>query len=132
MNLLLDTHTFIWWDSDPGRLSALALAALRKKWTEAVQSCREALRLNPFEPHTRMLLIDCLIHLGEKKNAHRVRDASRSEAGGAGQSVALVRRVDGEQALGRGSIISESRKINGNGAASVSVRDGFIMNQGKS
>jgi PIN domain nuclease of toxin-antitoxin system len=29
MNLLLDTHTFIWWDSDPGRLSAPALAPLR-------------------------------------------------------------------------------------------------------
>jgi PIN domain nuclease of toxin-antitoxin system len=29
MNLLLDTHTFIWWDSDPGQLSAPALAALR-------------------------------------------------------------------------------------------------------
>jgi PIN domain nuclease of toxin-antitoxin system len=29
MNLLLDTHTFIWWDSDPGRLSAKALAAFR-------------------------------------------------------------------------------------------------------
>ncbi|HEY7308427.1 MAG TPA: tetratricopeptide repeat protein [Gemmataceae bacterium] len=43
--------------------------ALRKKWTEAVQSCREALRLNPFEPRTRMLLIDCLVHLGEKQNA---------------------------------------------------------------
>jgi Flp pilus assembly protein TadD len=43
--------------------------ALRKKWAEAVQSCREALRLNPFEPRTRMLLIDCLVHLGEKKNA---------------------------------------------------------------
>ena len=29
MRLLLDTHTFIWWDSDPGRLSATALAAFR-------------------------------------------------------------------------------------------------------
>ena len=29
MRLLLDTHTFIWWDSDPARLSAVALAALR-------------------------------------------------------------------------------------------------------
>jgi PIN domain nuclease of toxin-antitoxin system len=28
MRLLLDTHTFIWWDSDPGKLSAAALAAL--------------------------------------------------------------------------------------------------------
>src|SRR5437660_876360 len=29
MKLLLDTHVFIWWDSDPGQLSAPALAALR-------------------------------------------------------------------------------------------------------
>jgi PIN domain nuclease of toxin-antitoxin system len=29
MKLLLDTHAFIWWDSDPGQLSALALASLR-------------------------------------------------------------------------------------------------------
>jgi PIN domain nuclease of toxin-antitoxin system len=28
MKLLLDTHAFIWWDSDPGKLSAKALAAL--------------------------------------------------------------------------------------------------------
>jgi PIN domain nuclease of toxin-antitoxin system len=26
MKLLLDTHTFIWWDSDPSRLSARVLA----------------------------------------------------------------------------------------------------------
>ena len=29
MRLLLDTHTFIWWDSDPAQLSAVALTALR-------------------------------------------------------------------------------------------------------
>ena|ERR1700722_4468338 len=29
MKLLLDTHAFIWWDSDPTQLSAPALAALR-------------------------------------------------------------------------------------------------------
>ena len=38
MKLLLDTHAFIWWDSDPGRLSATALAALRdpanEPWVE--------------------------------------------------------------------------------------------------
>jgi PIN domain nuclease of toxin-antitoxin system len=28
MKLLLDTHAFIWWDSDPQRLSAAAKAAL--------------------------------------------------------------------------------------------------------
>ena len=29
MKLVLDTHAFIWWDSDPARLSPAALAALR-------------------------------------------------------------------------------------------------------
>jgi PIN domain nuclease of toxin-antitoxin system len=29
MRLLLDTHAFIWWDSDPAQLSPAALAALQ-------------------------------------------------------------------------------------------------------
>ena len=29
MKLLLDTHTFIWWDNEPARLSTVALAACR-------------------------------------------------------------------------------------------------------
>ena len=29
MKLLLDTHTFIWWDSNPSQLSTAALTALR-------------------------------------------------------------------------------------------------------
>src|SRR5258708_28560892 len=29
MKLLLDTHVFIWWDSEPGRISTSAMAALR-------------------------------------------------------------------------------------------------------
>lgn len=35
MKLLLDTHTFIWWDSDPSQLSTAALAALRDPANEA-------------------------------------------------------------------------------------------------
>jgi PIN domain nuclease of toxin-antitoxin system len=31
MRLLLDTHAFIWWDSDPVRLSPTALAACRDR-----------------------------------------------------------------------------------------------------
>lgn len=34
MKLLLDTHAFIWWDSDPAQLSAPALAALRDPGNE--------------------------------------------------------------------------------------------------
>ena len=35
MKLLLDTQTFIWWDSDPAGLSAPALAAIRDPANEA-------------------------------------------------------------------------------------------------
>lgn len=40
MNLLLDTHAFMWWDSDPAKLAPRALAALRDpsntKWISVV------------------------------------------------------------------------------------------------
>jgi PIN domain nuclease of toxin-antitoxin system len=35
MKLLLDTHTFIWWDSDPAKLSPQALALCRD-WVNVV------------------------------------------------------------------------------------------------
>ena len=31
MKLLLDTHTFVWWDSDPSRLSSSALQACQNQ-----------------------------------------------------------------------------------------------------
>ena len=38
MRLLLDTHTLIWWDSDPGRLSSVALSAIREPANEILLS----------------------------------------------------------------------------------------------
>jgi len=38
MKLLLDTHVFIWWDSDPARLSPHALAALEDPANQVVLS----------------------------------------------------------------------------------------------
>ena len=38
MKLLLDTHVFVWWDSDPARLSPAALAALTNPANEVVLS----------------------------------------------------------------------------------------------
>lgn len=38
MRLLLDTHAFIWWDSDPARLSPAALDALRDPANEVLLS----------------------------------------------------------------------------------------------
>lgn len=35
MKLLLDTHVFLWWDNDPGQLSAAALAAISDPANEA-------------------------------------------------------------------------------------------------
>jgi PIN domain nuclease of toxin-antitoxin system len=42
MKLLLDTHTFIWWDSDPTQLSAPALTALRDPGNEVWLSVASA------------------------------------------------------------------------------------------
>ena len=38
MKLLLDTHAFLWWDSDPGKLSPKALAACQDPANEMVLS----------------------------------------------------------------------------------------------
>jgi PIN domain nuclease of toxin-antitoxin system len=38
VKLLLDTHTFIWWDADPARLSAVALALCRDPANQLVLS----------------------------------------------------------------------------------------------
>jgi PIN domain nuclease of toxin-antitoxin system len=38
MKALLDTHTFIWWDSDPAKLSAQALALLQNPTTTVLLS----------------------------------------------------------------------------------------------
>lgn len=54
------------WQGHAYRGQALAL---RKQWAEAVVSCAAALRLNPFDPPTRMLHINCLIHNGQKQRA---------------------------------------------------------------
>ena len=37
MKGLLDTHTFIWWDSDPGKISSAALTFLRDAGNEAAR-----------------------------------------------------------------------------------------------
>lgn len=38
MRLLLDTHTFIWWDSEPAKLSAQALALCQDQQNSLVPS----------------------------------------------------------------------------------------------
>ena len=38
MKLLLDTHTFIWWDSDPAKLSATAMALCTDPANELILS----------------------------------------------------------------------------------------------
>lgn len=38
MKLLLDTHTFIWWDSDPAKLSATAMALCSDPANELILS----------------------------------------------------------------------------------------------
>ena len=43
--------------------------AVGQQWPAAVQACRTALRLNPFEVRVRMLLIDCLVRGGNRPEA---------------------------------------------------------------
>ncbi len=38
MKLLLDTHAFIWWDREPGRLSGRALRAINRSTSEVFLS----------------------------------------------------------------------------------------------
>jgi PIN domain nuclease of toxin-antitoxin system len=42
MKLLLDTHAFLWWESDPHLLSAAALAAFRNPGAELLLSVASA------------------------------------------------------------------------------------------
>ena len=42
MKLLLDTHAFMWWDSDPARLPPAVLAALRDPTNEVYLSTASA------------------------------------------------------------------------------------------
>ena len=42
MKLLLDTHAFIWWDSEPARLSARALAMCQDRDNELLVSVASA------------------------------------------------------------------------------------------
>jgi PIN domain nuclease of toxin-antitoxin system len=57
MRLLLDTHTFIWWDSEPGKLSSKALALCQDRsntillsvasvWEMQIKSQLSKLKLN--------------------------------------------------------------------------------------
>jgi cytochrome c-type biogenesis protein CcmH/NrfG len=49
--------------------------AVQREWPAAVKTCRTALRLNPFETRTRMLLIDCLVQMGNRDEARAEFDA---------------------------------------------------------
>jgi hypothetical protein len=53
-----DTHAFL-----------AQTLAFRQRWAPAVDECRAALRIDPFQDAPRMLLIDCLVRLGEEKQA---------------------------------------------------------------
>ena len=57
------------WRSDYHAELALAQARTRD-WQAAAASCRESLRLNPFALHVRRWLVQCYLHLGDRKTAH--------------------------------------------------------------
>jgi cytochrome c-type biogenesis protein CcmH/NrfG len=60
------------WESHGFLAQALAVGRL---WPEAVEACRAAVRLNPFDVRVRMLLIDCLVRKGERAEARAEFDA---------------------------------------------------------
>lgn len=64
-NRLLDLDPYTW----QGHAYYAQTLALLRQWGKAVAACDAALRLNPFDPRTRMLQIDCLIHRGEQRRA---------------------------------------------------------------
>jgi tetratricopeptide (TPR) repeat protein len=48
------------------------LAALldeKERWPEALQECRAALRLNPFSPQARLLMVKCMLRTGDRPQA---------------------------------------------------------------
>ncbi len=88
---LLDLHPQIW-QSQAYYGQALANAG---QVDAAIDACRAALRLNPFEPRTRMLLINCLLHQGQKQRARDEFETLLARAlRAAGSTAALVRRAD--------------------------------------
>ncbi len=62
---LLDIDPYTW----QGYAFRAQAFALRKQWDRASADCIAALRLNPFEPRVRMLLIDCLVQQGRQQRA---------------------------------------------------------------
>jgi len=55
--------------SAEGRAFLAQALAHRAQWAAAVDECRAALRLDPFEHRARMLLIDCLLRVGDAEGA---------------------------------------------------------------
>src|SRR5882724_8994256 len=62
MKLLLDTHAFIWWDSDPGRLSPAASVALcaaaNEVWLSAVSAWEMVIKAQLGKLSLRLALAD--------------------------------------------------------------------------
>src|SRR5207249_7998139 len=80
MKLLLDTHAFMWWDSDPSRLSSTALAAVRdpanEVWVSVVCVWEMAIKSQLGKLQLRLPLAD--IVAGQQVNGLRVLNVSLS------------------------------------------------------
>jgi len=66
MKLLLDTHTFIWWDSDPVRLSTVALGAIRDPansvWLSVVSIWEMVIKADLGKLTLRLPIADIVAH----------------------------------------------------------------------
>lgn len=82
MKLLLDTHAFVWWDSDLARLSAAALAAIRdpanEVWVSTVGAWELAIKAQMGRITLRPPLADIFAH--QMANGMRVLPVSLDHA----------------------------------------------------
>src|SRR4051812_46322359 len=74
MKLLLDTHALMWWDSDPGQLSPMSLAARRdpanEVWFSAVNIWEMVIKIQAGKLIPRLPLADIIAH--QQANGLRV------------------------------------------------------------
>lgn len=56
MNLLLDTHTFIWWDSNPAKIPADTINLLKKPDNQVFLSLASLWEIQNRDPFDRLLI----------------------------------------------------------------------------
>lgn len=112
MNLLLDTHSFIWWDSDPGQLSAPALAALRDPansvWLSTVSVWEIIIKSQLGKLNLRLPLADIVTH--QQTNGLQILSATLPHVL-AVETLPLVHKDPFDRLLAAQSIVEGARLV---------------------